>query len=268
VSTPVPPDRSPCFLQTVSKLTVPLRRIVGSVNTSIHRLRVGQPAVRAVREGARAMAPWLVGIAPIGFAIGVTTARADIPAGAGWLAGPLIFSASAQAVTIQLLDAHAALLVVIAGGLVVNLRLVLYSAALAPHWRGRPAWWNALAACTLVDPSAAVALEGYERFDDPSCGHAHYVGAAATLAIAWLASIALGATFGGALPRGLRLELVIPLYLLGQLMRRVNDATAKRAVTVAVVLALVGVAAPLHFGSFIAITGGTVVAIATGDRTR
>ena len=136
------------------------------MNTSFDRLRGGQPAIGPVRDGARAMAPWLVGIAPLGFVIGVTTARADIPAGAGWLAGPLIFSASAQAVTIQLLDAHAAALVVIAGGLAVNLRLVLYSAAMARHWRARPAWWNALAAYTLVDPSAAVALEGYERSDD------------------------------------------------------------------------------------------------------
>ena len=222
------------------------------------------------REGARAMAPWLVGIAPLGFVIGVTTARADIPAGAGWLAGPLIFSGGAQAVTIQLLDAHAGVLVVIAGGLVVNLRLVLYSAAMARHWRAQPAWWNALAAYTLVDPSAAVALEGYERSDDAAYGHAHYLGAAATLAIAWLVSIALGATFGAALPRGLRLEFVIPLYLVGQLLRRMNDATAKRAVTVAVVLALIGAAAPLHLGTLIAITGGTVVAIATstGDDAR
>ncbi len=228
----------------------------------------GEPALRAVRDGARAMVPWLVGIAPLGFVIGVTTARADIPTGAGWLAGPLIFSASAQAVTIQLLDTHAAAFVVVAGGMAVNLRLILYSAAMAGHWRARPAWWNALAAWTLVDPSAVVALEGYERSDDPAYGHAHYVGAATTLAVAWLLSITLGATFGGALPSGLRLELVIPLYLLGQLLRRINDAVAKRAVTVAVVLALIGGTVPLHLGILIAIMGGTLVAIATGDRTR
>ena len=214
------------------------------------------------------MAPWLVGIAPLGFVIGVTTARADIPSSAGWLAGPLIFSGSAQLVTIQLLDSHAAALVVIVGGLAVNLRLILYSAAMARHWRARPAWWKALAASTLVDPSAAVALEGYERSDDPAYGHAHYVGAAVTLAIIWLTSIALGATLGGALPRGLRLEFVIPLYLIGQLLVRIDDTAAKRAVMVGAVLALISSAAPLHLGTLIAITGGTLVAVTTGGRTR
>jgi predicted branched-subunit amino acid permease len=214
------------------------------------------------------MAPWLIGIAPLGFVIGVTTARADIPAFAGWLAGPLIFSGSGQAATVQLLDTHAAALIVITGGLVVNLRLVLYSAAMARYWRARPAWWKALAASALVDPSAAVALEGYERSDDPAYGHAYYVGAAVTLASGWFASIALGAIFGVALPPGLQLEFVIPLYLVGQLVGRVSDASAKRAVTVAVLLALVGVAAPLHLGTLLAIAGGTTVAILAGGRTR
>ena len=101
------------------------------MTTSFRRLQGDPSGIRAARDGARAMAPWLVGVAPLGFVIGVTTARADIPACAGWLAGPLIFSASAQAVTIELLNSHAAVPVVIAAGLVVNVRLVLYSAAMA-----------------------------------------------------------------------------------------------------------------------------------------
>jgi len=226
------------------------------------------PATRAARDGARAMAPWLIGIAPLGFAIGVSTARAHIPAGAGWLAGPLIFSASGQAVTVELLGNHASAVVVIAAALAVNLRLVLYSAAMAGHWRERPAWWQALAAAPLVDPSAAVALEGYERSGDPAYGHAHYLGGAAMLAAGWLSSIALGATLGAALPRGLRLEFVIPLYLVGQLVRRVEDATAKRSVAVAVVLAMLAAAVPLHLGALIAIAGGTLVAITCGERAR
>jgi predicted branched-subunit amino acid permease len=207
------------------------------------------------------MVPWLLGVVPLGFVIGVTTARADIPAAAGWLAGPLIFGGGSQATTIQLLDRHAAVFVVVAAGLGVNLRLVLYSAALAPHWRGQPTWWKALAAMTLVDPSAAVALEGYDSYDDPACAHAHYVGAAVTLALAWFVSLALGATFGTALPRGLQLEFVIPLYLIGQLIRRVDDATAKRAVIIAIAAAAVGVALPLHLGTLVAITAGTLVAV-------
>jgi predicted branched-subunit amino acid permease len=120
----------------------------------------------------------------------------------------------------------------------------------------------------LVDPSAVVALEGYERSDDSAYGNSYYTGAASMLAIAWLSAIALGATFGSALPRGLRLELVIPLYLVGQLVLRAGDATTKHAVTVAIGLALIGATAPLHLGTLIAITGGTLVAITAERRDR
>jgi hypothetical protein len=56
------------------------------------------------------------------------------------------------------------------------------------------------------------------------------------------------------------------LYLIGQLVLRVNDATAQRAVIVAIAVATVGVAVPLHLGTFAAITLGTFVATTMGDQ--
>src|SRR5438309_902259 len=85
--------------------------------------------------GARAMVPWLVGIIPYGLVIGVTAAKADIPALAGWSTAPLLFGGAAQLAVINLLDSGAAPFVIIAAALAINLRLVLYSATMAPHWR-------------------------------------------------------------------------------------------------------------------------------------
>src|SRR6476661_2396090 len=114
--------------------------------------------------GARAMVPWLLGVIPFGLVIGVSAARADVPGVAAWLGGPLLFGGSAHVATVQLLDAHAAAAVVAA--LAINARLVLYSAAMAPRWRGRSRAWQALAAGLLVDPSFAVGEGGYETFGD------------------------------------------------------------------------------------------------------
>jgi predicted branched-subunit amino acid permease len=150
--------------------------------------------------GARAMAPWLIGIAPYGLVIGVSSARADVPTLAGWLTGPLIYSGSSQVAAIQLLDAGAAPLVVITSALAINLRLVLYSATMAHHWRDAPRWWQALAAYLLVDPSLAVGVDGYERTGDRHRGHLHYLGGAVLLWAVWLAAIGVGATAGARLP--------------------------------------------------------------------
>ena len=155
--------------------------------------------------------------------IGVSAARADIPTFAGWLTAPLLFGGSAQVVVIDLLDAGAAPVVIVLAALAVNLRLVLYSATMAPRWRGTPIRFQALAAYLLVDPTLAVGVDGYERSTDPDQGHRHYLGGAVALWVAWLAAVAVGATVGARLPEALHLELVVPLFLAGEVATRVHD---------------------------------------------
>ena len=88
---------------------------------------------RDVAAGARAMVPWLAGLVPFGLVIGVSAAQADIPALAGWLTGPLIYAGSSQAATIGMLDAGAAPMVVVASALIINIRLIFYSATMARY---------------------------------------------------------------------------------------------------------------------------------------
>lgn len=215
--------------------------------------------------GARAMAPWLVGIAPYGLVIGVSAARADMPTLAGWLTGPLIYSGSSQIAAIQLLDAGAAPLVVITAALAINLRLVLYSATMAHHWRDAPGWWQAIAAYLLVDPSLAVGVDGYERTGDRHRGHLHYLGGAILLWAAWLAAIGVGATAGARLPNALHLEVVIPLFLVGEVVPRLTNGATRRAVAAAVVVALAATSAPLHLGPMLAIFAGLAAALVVGE---
>lgn len=215
--------------------------------------------------GGRAMAPWLIGIAPYGLVIGVSAARAGMPTFAGWLTGPLIYSGSSQVAAIQLIDAGAAPLVVITAALAINLRLVLYSATMARHWRNAPGWWQALAAYLLVDPSLAVGVEGYERTGDRRRGHLHYLGGAVLLWVVWLAAIGIGATAGARLPNGLHLEFVIPLFLVGEVVSRLTGRATRRAVAAAVVVAVVATSAPLHLGPMLAIVAGVAAALAVEE---
>lgn len=211
--------------------------------------------------GVRAVGPWLFGVAPFGLVIGVSAAQAQIPTMAGWLTGPLIFAGSAQVATIHLLDGGAAPLVVVAAALAINLRLVLYSATMAAHWHGTSRWWQALAAATLVDPTLAIGVDGYARAGDRRHGHLHYAGAAAALFAAWLAAITIGATVGASLPSGLQLELVIPLFLIGEIVPRLGTRATAGAVALTALLALAGQWVPLHLGTLLAVAGGTAVAL-------
>jgi predicted branched-subunit amino acid permease len=107
---------------------------------------------RDIAAGAPAMAPWPAGIVPFGLVVGVSGAQADVPRWAGWLTGPLIYAGSAQVAAIQMLDAGAAPVVVVAAALIINIRLIFYSATMARHWRGTPWWWRFVAAYLLIDP--------------------------------------------------------------------------------------------------------------------
>lgn len=214
--------------------------------------------------GARAMAPWLVGVTPLGLVIGVSAAQADLPLLAGLSTGPLIYSGSAQVATIELLDAGAAPVVIVATALIINLRLVLYSAAIAPHWRGTPWWWRAGAAYLLIDPSFAVGIDRYARATDRTPAHAYYLGGALVLWVGWLTVIVVGALAGAQLPAQLRLEFVVPLYLIGEIVPKLGTPAVRRSAGTASVVAVAALLAPLHLGVAVGILAG----VATGLTVR
>ena len=213
--------------------------------------------------GARTMVPWLAGIVPFGLVIGVSAAQADIPTMAGWLTGPLIYAGSAQLATIGMLAAGAAPMAVVAVALVINVRLIFYSATMARHWRGTPWWWRLTASYLLVDPSVAVGLEGYRRLGRGR-GHAHYLGGAVLLWVCWLAAIGVGATVAAGLPAWLHLEFVMPLFLIGETVPKLADPARRRAIFAAATVALLAFSAPLQLGIALAIAAG----ITAGATTR
>jgi predicted branched-subunit amino acid permease len=213
---------------------------------------------RDLAAGARAMTPGLLAVAPFGLVIGVSAARSDLPTLAGWLTGPAIYAGSAQITAIDMLHNGAAPAAVILTVLIINVRLILYGAALANHWRGTPLWWRLLAGYLLVDPSFVVGMDRYAQPGDRRRAHAHYLGGALVLWVAWLAAIAIGATAGAGLPQWLHLEFLIPLYLVGELTRKLTTGATRRAALTAAAVAVLALAAPMHLGIAIAIVAGTI----------
>jgi predicted branched-subunit amino acid permease len=112
------------------------------------------------------------------------------------------------------------------------------------------------AAYLLIDPSFAVGIDRYERSANLRRAHAYYLGGALTLWVGWLAAIVAGAIAGAQLPAQLRLEFVIPLYLVGEIVPKLGSAATRRAVGTAVLVAVGALFAPLHLGVAIAILAG------------
>jgi predicted branched-subunit amino acid permease len=218
---------------------------------------------RAFLAGVRAMGPWLTGTVPFGLVIGVSAAEADIPTFAGWLTAPMIFAGSAQVAAIEMLDGGAAAIAVIVTATVINLRLIIYSAAMASYWRGTPLWWRLVGGYLLVDPSFSVGVERYQRDGDRSLGHVHYLGGALTLWTTWLVAVAVGAATGTALPDWLGLHLLVPLYLVGIIVPGLRQPSVRRATLTAAVVAAATFSLPMHLGLAVAIVAGVGFALLT-----
>ena len=113
---------------------------------------------RELLGGIAAELPLLLGVVPFGMIFGVLGIAAGLPAWAVVLSSSLVFAGSAQVVFAQLwgVGAPAAVLVTTVG--VVNLRHVLYSAAVAEHLRRLPWGWKLLLAYLLTDEAFAAAI--------------------------------------------------------------------------------------------------------------
>ena len=138
-------------------------------------------------EGARDMTPMVIGVVPFALAIGAAIGTSSVPLGAGLLSGPLILAGSAQILTLEMLDSGAPALVVILSAVLVNARILLYGAALAPWFADQPLRRRLLLAIPVIDQTHFVCGARFTRGDLDSTGRVLcYIGAAGWLVSAWL----------------------------------------------------------------------------------
>jgi predicted branched-subunit amino acid permease len=211
---------------------------------------------RAFLEGVRAMLPLLLGVAPFGLVIGVTVAETGVPHAAGWSLSWLVYAGSAQLAAVGLLAGSASAAVVVASVAVINLRVGLYSAALAQHWRGTSWWWRVLAGYLVIDPSFAVGSQSYDGSRPARLAHRHYLGGALVLWAGWLTVTGLGVTVGAVLPSALRLESIGPMYIVALVVLSVRTKAAWVGVGVATGTAVVASLLPLHLGPAVGMVAG------------
>ena len=128
------------------------------------------PGHDEMRRGAAAMTAMLAGIVPLGLVVGATAAEHSSQ-GAAFAATWALYGASAHLAFLDLTDSGAGALLTVATCLLINARLVVYSASMAGHWRGEGTRFKALAAATIVDPSFAL---GDARYREPGSPAARF----------------------------------------------------------------------------------------------
>jgi predicted branched-subunit amino acid permease len=199
----------------------------------------------------------VLGVLPLGLAIGATLATSSVPALAGWLAGPAIFGGAAQLLTIQLIDAGSAAVVIVLSAILVNARVLVYGAAIAPWFAEASLRTRLLVAVPLIDPLFLLAQPRFQRGDlDQRSRTAYYTGAALTLLGAWIAVQAAALLVGGVVPQALQLSMAAPLVFAGYLAHLTRTRPAVVAAGTAAVVAVAGSGLPFQSALSVGVLAG------------
>lgn len=119
------------------------RRIAHDLDGAIEEEpKTAPPAAAAFASGARAIVPVLLALLPFGLAFGAAAAGNGFSAFEALAMSVFVAAGAAQLAAVQLIAAGASVAVVVLTVLVINLRLTLYSASLAPHFQRLPVGWK------------------------------------------------------------------------------------------------------------------------------
>ena len=211
-------------------------------------------------SGATDIVPLIIGAIPFGLIVGVTSASLGLDALESTAASAVIFAGAAQLATYDLLGQNAPWLVVAATAILINLRFMLYSAALSSTF-AEEAWWKRAAYSYLLTDQV-YALSASRSLREPNAHHAgaYYFGAAVSMWLMWMTTTFIGSYAGAAIPASWSLEFAVPLCFIALLIPAIRDRAQLLCALITAVAALLTRSAPHGSGTIISI----IIGIAAG----
>lgn len=210
--------------------------------------------------GASDSSPLLVGVIPFGVIWGAVCVSSGVPEWGASVMSLIVFAGASQLVAVQLMAQHATLAVVIGTALVINARMFMYSASLAPHFKGMSPLKKAFLSYGLTDQAYAMSISRFNRADGGTVDKAvYYLGSAVLMWTAFNLSTVAGAYLGAFIPSGGDLGFAIPLTFIALVIPAVTDRPSLLAAVVAAVVAYFADPLPYNLGLIIAAVTGIAV---------
>lgn len=190
--------------------------------------------------GARAVAPMLVGVVPFGLVAGATPVTHGLGGAVAVGFSIIVFAGASQLAAIDVLGSGGSAAVAAVAAWTINLRLLLYSASLAPHLARERLRTRLWVAYLLTDQAYAVCIIRWGRDDDPHRRVPYFLGAALLLWGSWQLSTIAGVLIGATVPGDVPLEFAVPLVFLVLLVPAITGRPAAIAAIVGGTAAVVG----------------------------
>jgi predicted branched-subunit amino acid permease len=216
--------------------------------------------------GARDMIPPLIGLVPFGLVCGVGAQSAGASPWEALGLSALMFSGAAQILAAQLIAARAAVAVTILTCVVVGLRFLMYSAAMAPHLKALPTRWRHALAFLLTDQAFAAAIRRFRETGDTRNGASYFLGTGVLLWAMWQVTCFAGYWLGNVIPVAWSLEFVVPLCFLALLVPTLEDGSTRAAALAAGIAVVALDALPMRLSLICAGLIGIAAGMLAGRR--
>lgn len=215
----------------------------------------------AWRAGLKMGLPTLFGIGAWGLVVGVAMVKTGLSVPQALAMTLLVFAGSAQLASLPLIAANAPIWVVFATALVVNLRFVIFSVLLAPHFAHLPWRKRFLLGYVSGDMSVALFLQRYPS-EDPAPGKLSYLkGLLYPNWAAWQVGSVAGVLLGTAVPAEWGLGFAGTLAIVCITVPLIINSAALCGVLVASVTAVLAYGLPYKLGLLAAVMLGMASAM-------
>lgn len=196
-------------------------------------------SARQFRLGMRKSLPLVLGLVPFGLAYGVLAVQAGLTVAETALMSVVVFAGAAQFMSVSMIGAGAAMPLIVASTLLINLRHLLMGLSLSPYFSNEKPRWHRLLAYGLVDESYVASVTHYRESGMERGNPWFMVGSASVLWLAWQTTSIAGALAGQAIADPLRwgLDFAMPATFLTMLLPQVTSRRLGAVVLVAAVSA-------------------------------
>jgi predicted branched-subunit amino acid permease len=140
---------------------------------------------------------------------GVAMVASGIPPLVAMLMSLLVFAGASMVASAQLLASAAPAAMIILATLIINLRFMMYSASLRPHFAHAPLRWRLAIGYLIADNVYGLALGHFDQH--PENKLEYFLGAGLVVWAVWQLAVLGGVLIGAGVPASWRLEFAAPL---------------------------------------------------------
>lgn len=175
----------------------------------------------------------------------------------------LVYAGSAQLAALPLMAANASVWVVFATAMLVNLRFVIFSAAIGPHFSHLPWYQRVWYGYFNADITIALYPQRFppETLYQPAGKVGFFAGIGYPNWCAWQSGAVAGILLGSQIPASWGIDFAGTLALLAILIPLTMNAAALAGVAVSATIALLAAGLPYRLGLLLAVLLGMTVAL-------